>query len=185
MVRGPHPRYRPRDAQRPCATPQNNRSSRQTRILRLPHQEESVPAESHSEVTASARLETTSMQERRPPPWFAQLVLIARWFEQRNMLTPINEALHFRRRVDATAALDVVLLMLAALIGQRSIAATFDALVPVMSALPSLWARKRLLSRSAISRLLAALTAHELDKMQSLFCLRFASTACATSARAA
>jgi hypothetical protein len=33
------------------------------------------------------------MQERRPPPWFAQLVLIARWFEQRNMLTPINEAL--------------------------------------------------------------------------------------------
>lgn len=144
-----------------------------------------MPAESRNEVTASARLETTSVQERRPPPWFAQLVLIARWFEQRNMLTPINEALHFRRRVDATAALDVVLLMLAALIGQRSIAATFDALVPVMSALPSLWARKRLPSRSAISRLLAALTARELDKMQSLFCPRFASTACATSARAA
>lgn len=141
-----------------------------------------MSAESHSEATASARLETTSAQERSSPPWFAQLALIARWFEQRGMLAGIRDALHITRRVDATAGLDVVLALLAALIGQRSIASAVDALVPMRAALPSLWARKSMPSRSAISRFLAALTTHELDNMQSLFCPPFVSTASAISA---
>lgn len=144
-----------------------------------------MPTENHQHPTASARLETTSAQERTPPPWFAQLVVIARWFELRGMLEQINEALHLMRRVDATAALDVVLPMLAALVGQSSISSAVDALEPVREPLPSLWERKRLPSRSAISRFLAALTAPALNRMHSLFCPRFANTASRRSAREA
>ena len=144
-----------------------------------------MSAESHSVATASARLETTSAQERSSPPWFAQLAVIARWFAQRGVLAGISDALHITRRVDATAAIDVVLALLAALVGQRSIASAVDALDPVRAALPSLWERKSMPSRSAISRFLAALTTHQLDNMQSLFCPLFVSTASAKSAPAA
>ena len=135
-----------------------------------------MPAESHPQGTASVRLETTLEPERAAPSWFAQLAIIALWFKQHGLLSRISAALQLVRRVDATAAIDVVLLMLAALVGNGPIAAAFAQLDSFRTPLAALWHRKRLPSRSAASRFLAALSSAQLDNLQSLFCPPFVST---------
>ena len=98
---------------------------------------------------ASMQMETTSEREQLPPPWLAELAVLARWFHSRGVLIPLCSALRLSRRVDATAAIDVILLLLAALVGDGSIAETDEALRPVRHLLPQLWDRDRMASRSA------------------------------------
>jgi hypothetical protein len=133
---------------------------------------------------ASMHMQTTSEREQLPPPWFAQLALLTHWFHLRALLPCFAATLQIVRRVDATAALDVLLLMLAALIGNCPLAHAHAALTPLGHALPAVWGRKALTSRSAASRFLAALTAPMLDAMHTLFCPPSVSTASRVSAPA-
>jgi hypothetical protein len=135
-----------------------------------------VPAESHLEVTSSVRVETTLEPERTAPSWFAQLAIIALWFNQHGLLAAISTALQLVRRADATAAIDVVLLMLAALIANGPILTAFVKLGAFRKTLATLWDRDKLPSRSATSRFLRSLSAVQLDNLQSLFCPPFVST---------
>ena len=135
--------------------------------------------------TASIHLETTSTREQQPPPWFAELAVLAHWFRLRWVLIPLCAILRLRRRVDATAAVDVLLVMLAALVGNCPLAHAREALAPVRSAVPALWDRGKLASRSAVSRFLAALDARTLDARQTLFYPRSASSASRARPRAA
>jgi hypothetical protein len=129
-------------------------------------------------------LETTSERELLPPPWFAELTLLAHWFCLRGMLPSFGTTLRLVRRVDATAALDVLLLMLAALIANGPLARAYDMLLPVRRTVPALWGRKGMASRSATSRFLTALNAPALEAMHSLFCPPSACMASRASARA-
>lgn len=133
---------------------------------------------------ASIQMQTTSERERLPPPWFAELALLTHWFHLRALLPCVGATLQTMRRVDATAALDVLLLLLAALIGNCPLAHAHAALTPLGQSLPAVWGRRALASRSAASRFLAALTAPMLDAMHSLFCPPSVSTASRTSALA-
>jgi hypothetical protein len=135
-----------------------------------------VPAESQSQVTPSVRVETTLQPERTAPSWFTQLAIITLWFKQHAMLPQISAALQLVRRVDAIAAIDVVILMLVALVANRPIAAAVASLDSFCEPLAALWNRKRLSSRSAASRFLSALSSVQLDNLQSLFCPPFVST---------
>jgi hypothetical protein len=125
-------------------------------------------------------LETTSEREQLPPSWFAELTVIARWFEVHWVLLPLCSTLRLARRVDATAAVDVVLLVLAAHVGNCALNHAHKALNPVAHLLPQLWGRERLASTSAVSRFLAALDATTMDALQTLFCPPSASSAWAT-----
>lgn len=134
---------------------------------------------------ASMHLETTSEREQLPPSWFAELTVIARWFEVHWVLLPLCSTLRLARRVDATAAIDVVLLLLAAHVGNCALHHAHRALNPVAHLLPQLWGRERLASTTAVSRFLAALDDATLDAMQTLFCPPSASSAWATTTREA
>ena len=115
-----------------------------------------MPTES-SESAARMHLETTSERERSPPPWFAELTLLAHWFCLHGILPSFGTTLRLVRRVDATAALDV--LLLAARIANGPLAHAYDLLLPVRRTLPALWGRKGMASRSATSRFFTALNA--------------------------
>lgn len=129
---------------------------------------------------ASMQMETTSEREQLPPPWFAELAVVARWFHSRWVLIPLCAALRLSRRVDATAAIDVILLLLAALVGDGSLAETDEALRPVRHLLPQLWDRDRMASRSATSRFLSSLDETAMEAMQTLFCPSSACSVCGT-----
>lgn len=143
-----------------------------------------MPAES-ADPTPSTLLETTSTRERLPPPWFAEATLLARWFSHHLVLIPLGSALLLARRVDATAAIDVVLLMLAAHVGNCALSHAHRALRPVDQLLPHLWGRRAMASTSAASRFLAALDADAVDAMQTLFCPPSATSASAATVPAA
>jgi len=97
-------------------------------------------------------------------------------------LIPLCSTLLLARRVDATAAVDVFLLMLAAHVGDSALNHAHRALRPVASFLPQLWGRSRMVSASAASRFLAALDDRSMDAMQTLFCPPYATSACAARA---
>ena len=130
--------------------------------------------------TVSMQLETTSEREQLPPPWFAELAVLVRWFGLHWVLIPLCSTLHLARRVDATAAVDVFLLMFAAHVGNCALNQTHHALAPVARLLPQLWDREKLASSYAVSRFLKALDATTMDAMQSLFCPSSATSVCAT-----
>ncbi len=143
-----------------------------------------MPTES-ADPTPSMQLETTSEREQLPPPWFAELTLLARWFSHHLVLIPLCSTLLLARRVDASAAVDVVLLMLAAHVGNSALNHARRALRPVERVLPHLWGRRAMVSTSAASRFLKALDADAMDAMQTLFCPPSATSASAASAQGA
>jgi hypothetical protein len=52
-----------------------------------------MPTEMPDSITPM-QLETTSERERVPPPWFAELTLLARWFNVHLVLIPLCSTLH-------------------------------------------------------------------------------------------
>jgi hypothetical protein len=125
----------------------------------------------------SLTLQTTSTRDDQPPGWFAEFTTLALWFRQSWALIPLDAALRLSRRVDATAAVDVVLVLLAALVAHSSVADTHAQLQPVRTLVPRLWDRAAMPSRPAVSRFLKALDEQALTAMEALFFTPFSSTA--------
>lgn len=95
--------------------------------------------------------------------------MLTRWFALHWVLLPICSALHLPRRVDSTAGIDVLLLLLAAHTGNCALNHAHMALGPLATVVPRVWSRERLVSTSAASRFLSALDAPSMDHMQTLF----------------
>ena len=91
------------------------------------------------------------------PPWFAELILLARHFTQRGMLVALAEHVRLPRgRAGHYDVIDFVAVLLGyALSGEPTLEAFFDRLAPFAQPFMALFGRDQLPHRSTLSRFLA------------------------------
>lgn len=105
------------------------------------------------------------------PPWFAEVVVLARHFTQRGYLATISQHLRLaRRRAGTFEVLDFVAILLGyAVSGEPTLEAFFDRLAPFAQPFMALFGRNRLPHRSTLSRFLAAIDPSCLQALRQLF----------------
>ena len=117
-------------------------------------------AQKRSKDTSTTLIETTPESAASPPAWFAHAAVVLRAVRVCALGAALGERMRVaRKRAGAYVALDYILLLLTfALSDEPHLKALFDHLAPLATALPALWDRTALPSRSALSRFLRAVT---------------------------
>ena len=105
------------------------------------------------------------------PPWFAEVVVLARHFTQRGQLDAISQQVHLARgRAGTFDVLDFVAILLGyAASGEPTLEAFFDRLTPFAQPFMVLFGRNQLPHRSTLSRFLAAIDPPCLQALRQLF----------------
>jgi hypothetical protein len=105
------------------------------------------------------------------PPWFAEVVLLARYFSQQGYLNVISQRVRLARgRAGTFDVLDFVAVLLGyAVSGEPTLQAFVDRLAPFARPFMSLFERDQLPHRATLSRFLAAVDAPCRDALRQLF----------------
>jgi hypothetical protein len=105
------------------------------------------------------------------PPWFTEVVVLARHFTQQGYLAAISEQVRLARgRAGIFEVLDFVVMLLGyALSGERTLEAFFERFSPFALPFMALFGRHRLPVSSILSRFLAAVDRPCLEALRHLF----------------
>jgi hypothetical protein len=125
-----------------------------------------------SSVTASP-IEIRTSPEEVPsiPPWFAEVVVLARYFTQQGYLDAISQRVRLARgRAGTFDVLDFVAILLGyAVSGEPTLEAFFDRLAPFAHPFMALFGRDQLPHRSTLSRFLADVDSPCRDALRHVF----------------
>ena len=125
-----------------------------------------------SSVTPSP-IEIRTSPEEVPsiPPWFAEVVVLARYFSQQGYLDAISQRVRLTRgRAGTFDVLDFVAILLGyAVSGEPTLEAFFDRLAPFAHPFMALFGRDQLPHRSTLSRFLADIDSPCLDTLRQVF----------------
>jgi hypothetical protein len=124
-----------------------------------------------SELAAPVTIQTSPEEVPSIPPWFAEVVLLARWFEQQGYLSAISEQVRLARgRAGTYEVLDFVVVLLGyAVSGEPTLEAFFERLLPFARPFMALFGRDQLPARSTLSRFLEATDLPCLEALRRLF----------------
>src|SRR5579859_7157786 len=116
-------------------------------------------------------LQTTPQSVPCTPPWFGEMVLMARHLGKQGVLARISERVRFaRRRFGHYEVIDFLAVLFGyAISGDRTLEEFYQQLQPFAVPFMALFERDRLPSRSALSRFLAALTEEPVESLRTLF----------------
>jgi hypothetical protein len=105
------------------------------------------------------------------PPWFAEVVVLARYFTQQGHLDTINQRVRLARgRAGTFEVLDFVAILLGyAVSGEPTLEACFDRLAPFAPPFMALFGRTQLPHRATLSRFLADVDAPCRDALRQIF----------------
>src|SRR5207245_1266116 len=105
------------------------------------------------------------------PSWFGEVVLMAKYLQQHDVLAKISEQVRFaRRRFGHYEVIDFLAVLFGyAISGERTLEEFYERLQPFAVPFMALFGRDRLPSRSALSRFLAALTEAPVEALRTLF----------------
>lgn len=125
----------------------------------------------HSDPVPSVAVHTSPEEVPSIPPWFAEVVLLARYFTQQGHLDAISRHVRLARgRAGTFDVLDFVGILLGyAVSGELTLEAFFDRLAPFAQPFMALFGRKRLPHRATLSRFLAAVDAPCRDALRHQF----------------
>ncbi|MGH9555769.1 MAG: hypothetical protein ACRD2Y_08090 [Terriglobales bacterium] len=125
-----------------------------------------------SSVTASP-IEIRTSPEEVPsiPPWFAEVVVLARYFTQQGYLDAISQRVRLARgRAGTFDVLDFVAILLGyAVSGEPTLEAFFDRLAPFAHPFMALFGRDQLPHRATLSRFLADIDSPCRDALRQVF----------------
>jgi hypothetical protein len=121
--------------------------------------------------TAPVDIHTNPQDVPSIPPWFAELILLARHFTRRGILAAISEHVRLARgRAGHYDVIDFVAVLLAyALSGEPTLEAFFDRLRPFADPFMALFGRDQLPDRSTLSRFLADVDVACLEALRQRF----------------
>lgn len=124
-----------------------------------------------SELAPPVTIQTSPEEAPSIPPWFAEVVLLARFFTQHDYLAAISEQVCLARgRAGTYEVLDFVAILLGyAASGEPTLEAFFERLQPFAQPFMALFGRSQLPARSTLARFLAAVDRPCLDALRRLF----------------
>ncbi len=125
-----------------------------------------------SSITASPiEIHTSPEEVLSIPPWFAEVVLLARYFSQQGYLDAISQRVRLARgRAGTFDVLDFVAVLLGyAVSGEPTLEAFFDRLAPFAQPFMALFGRDQLPHRATLSRFLAAVDPPCRDALRQVF----------------
>jgi hypothetical protein len=116
-------------------------------------------------------IQTSSQAAPLAPPWFGEVVLIATHLRKQGVLDAITQQVRFaRRRFGRYEVLDCVAVLFGyEILGERTLEAFYQAVLPWAEPFMALFGRARLPARSTLSRFLSALTPEPVEALRSLF----------------
>ena len=119
----------------------------------------------------SVIIQTSSESVPCPPPWFGEIILMARHLGKQGVLAKICERVRFaRRRFGHYEVIDFLAVLFGyAISGERTLAAFYEAVQPFAVPFMALFGRDRLPSRSALSRFLSTFPWAAVEALRSLF----------------
>src|SRR5258708_37439211 len=119
----------------------------------------------------SVIIQTSAEFVASTPTWFGEVVLLATHLRQHGVLSKISEQVRFaRRRFGRYDVIDFLTVLFGyAISGERTLEAFYESLQPFAEPFMALFERDRLLSRSALSRFLAALCESPVETLRTLF----------------
>jgi hypothetical protein len=122
-------------------------------------------------VDSSVMIQTSSESAPCPPPWFGEVVLMVAHLQKQGVLAKLCERVQFtRRRFGLYEVIDFFAVLFGyAVSGERTLQAFYEALLPFTEPFMALFDRKRLPSRSALSRFLGALSWTAVEALRVLF----------------
>lgn len=120
---------------------------------------------------SSVSIQTSAQSVPSIPCWFGEVTLIVHYLRRQNVLSQIEEQVHFaRRRFGHYDVIDFVAVLLGyAISGERTLEAFYQRVLPFASAFMALFGREHLPARSTLSRFLAALSPEPVEALRTLF----------------
>jgi hypothetical protein len=117
------------------------------------------------------KIQTTSESNPSTPSWFGEVVVISKYLQKHQVLSKINEQVHFaRKRFGRYEVIDFLAVLFGyAISGERTLEEFYQRLQPFAVPFMALFERDRLPSRSALSRFLAQLTEAPIEALRTLF----------------
>ena len=111
----------------------------------------------------AVKIQTTSESNPSTPSWFGEVVLMSSSLRKHSVLSKISEQVRFaRKRFGCYETIDFLAVLFGyAISGERTLEEFYQRLQPFAVPFMALFDRDQLPSRSALSRLLAALTEAE------------------------
>lgn len=124
-----------------------------------------------SELAPPVTIQTFPKEAPSIPPWFAEVVLLSRFFSQHGYLAAISEQVRLARgRAGTYEVLDFVAVLLGyAVSGEPTLEAFFERLMPFAQPFMALFGRNQLPVHSTLSRFLAAVDRPCLEALRRLF----------------
>jgi hypothetical protein len=124
-----------------------------------------------SELAPPVTIQTSPEEAPSIPPWFAEVVLLARFFSQHGYLAAISDQVKLARgRAGTYEVLDFVAVLLGyAVSGEPTLEAFFERLLPFAQPFMALFGRNQLPARSTLARFLAAVDRPCLEAFRHLF----------------
>src|SRR5258708_18799816 len=121
-------------------------------------------------VDGSMKIQTTSESNPSTPAWFGEVVLLSSFLRKHGVLSKISEQVRFaRRRFGRYEVIDFLAVLFGyAISGERTLEEVYQRLQPFAVPFMALFERERLPSRSALSRVLAALTEATVEALRPL-----------------
>jgi len=129
----------------------------------------------NSATTSPIEIYTSPEEVPSIPPWFAEMVVLARYFNQQAYLDDISQRVRLARgRAGAFDLLDFVTILLGyAISGQPTLEAFFTRLAPFAPPFMAVFSRNLLPHRSTLSRFLAAIISravmHSVTSFRTIF----------------
>jgi hypothetical protein len=116
-------------------------------------------------------VQTTSETRFSVPAWFAEVVIIARYLEEKGLLEAFAQQVRLvRGRFGTYEPIDFLALLIGyAVSGERTLSDFFERLEPFETAFMALFGRKDLPHRSSLSRFLADVDRPCLEAFRTLF----------------
>ena len=121
--------------------------------------------------TAAVDIQTSPDDVPTIPPWFAEVTVVARHFQQRGLLDALSAQVRLARgRAGRYDVIDFIALLLGyAISGEATLEAFFARLAPFARPFMALFGRDRVPHRPTLSRFLAAVDAPCLEALRRLF----------------
>lgn len=122
-------------------------------------------------IASPIEIRTSPQEVPSLPPWFAEVVVLARYFSQQGYRDAISQCVRLaRRRAGIFDVLDFVAILLGyAVSGEPTLEAFFDRLAPFAHPFMALFGRNQLPHRSTLSRFLAAIDRPCRDALRQVF----------------
>src|SRR5260370_39031414 len=116
-------------------------------------------------------VQTSPVDRRSVPPWFAEVVIIARHLATKGLLDAFAHQVRLvRGRFGNYEPIDFLAVLIGyAISGERTLADFFECLVPFETAFMALFGRSNLADRSSLSRFLADVDRPCLEAFRTLF----------------